>query len=331
MATPELRVEVLRRLRRVMHIDAAFFASADPDTLLFTGAVQESPLDRATPLFLENEYGTPDVNKFSALAAARDPVMSLDAATNGDRSRSARYRDIMAPLGLGDEMRVALRDGGTTWGFLCLHREDGAAGFTPDELRAAVRLAPHIGRALRLSMLVDASAAEPTVGPGVIVLSDDLSVVATTPAAEPLLQELAVQWPRAQGIPVPVMAVAARVRHGGGADHDSAAARVRLRTAANRWLTLHAAHLAGDTSGIVVVIEPSRADEAVPVMLAALGLTHREAEVAMLIVRGCSTRQVMQALEISQHTVQDHLKAVFDKAGVRSRRELVARLMHPEG
>lgn len=33
-----LRVEVLRRLRSVVSVDAAFFATVDPVTLLFTSA-----------------------------------------------------------------------------------------------------------------------------------------------------------------------------------------------------------------------------------------------------------------------------------------------------
>ncbi|MFD4587071.1 hypothetical protein ACFWOD_25410, partial [Streptomyces sp. NPDC058434] len=39
---------------------------------------------------------------------AADPVGSLDRATEGSRTDSARYREIMAPLGLGDELRAAL-------------------------------------------------------------------------------------------------------------------------------------------------------------------------------------------------------------------------------
>jgi len=62
-------------------------------------------------------------------------------------------------------------------------------------------------------------------------------------------------------------------------------------------------------------------------MLVAHSLTSREAEIARLVVRGYSTRQIVDQLHISRHTVQDHLKAVFEKIGVCSRRELVAELL----
>jgi DNA-binding CsgD family transcriptional regulator len=98
-------------------------------------------------------------------------------------------------------------------------------------------------------------------------------------------------------------------------------------TSTGRWLTLHAAHLSGQDSGVAVVLEPARAAEALPVMLLAHGLTSREAEIAQLVVRGYSTRQIVDQLHISRHMVRDHLKAVFDKTGVRSRCELVAQLL----
>jgi hypothetical protein len=121
---------VLRSLRRAMPVDAAFFATADPDTLLLTGAHSEDPLGPAASAFLDNEFGGDDVNTFTALAAAPGHVASLDAATRRDRFSSPRYRDIMRPLGLGDELRAALVVGARCWGYLCLHREDGRLGFT---------------------------------------------------------------------------------------------------------------------------------------------------------------------------------------------------------
>ena len=74
-----------------MTIDAGFFASVDPSTLLFTGVTTEDPLAGATELFLGNEFGEPDVNKFATLAAASHPVESLDGATHNERGISARY------------------------------------------------------------------------------------------------------------------------------------------------------------------------------------------------------------------------------------------------
>jgi NADPH-dependent 2,4-dienoyl-CoA reductase/sulfur reductase-like enzyme/DNA-binding CsgD family transcriptional regulator len=84
------------------------------------------------------------------------------------------------------------------------------------------------------------------------------------------------------------------------------------------------AHIAG-------IVEPTATRATVPLMLAAHGLTAREAEVARLVLRGTSTRAIAHASHISGHTVQDHLKSVFDKVGVRSRRDLVGRLLGPPG
>ena len=109
-----LRVEALRRLRAVVPVDALFCATVDPATLLFTGSVVEEIPEKATPAFLANEFLQEDVNKFVHLARAGRPVQGLYEATEGEPTRSARYREILEPLGFGDELRAALRVGAVT-------------------------------------------------------------------------------------------------------------------------------------------------------------------------------------------------------------------------
>ena len=65
-------------------------------------------------------------------------------------------------------------------------------------------------------------------------------------------------------------------------------------------------------------------------MAAAYGLTRRECQVLLLSLRGASRDEMATALFISPHTVQDHLKNIFAKAGVNSRRALVSRLVNTE-
>ena len=77
-----------------------------------------------------------------------------------------------------------------------------------------------------------------------------------------------------------------------------------------------------------MVLEPAARAETMPLVLQAYGLTVRECEVTRLVLLGKSTKEIAAALCISEHTVQDHLKSVFEKLGAGSRRELVAQVLH---
>jgi DNA-binding CsgD family transcriptional regulator len=326
-----LQRQVLRSLRRVMTVEAAFFATADPETLLFTGAYVEEPLESATPMFLANEFGSDDVNKFAALATSATRVGTLDNATHHVRPSSPRSRDIMQPLGLGDELRAALVAGSECWGYLCLHRDDSGLGFTSAEAALLARLGPHIAHALRQALLLRHPAPPgDATAPGVIVMTEDFSPVAVTAEAEHLLSRITDG--RSAGLPLPLAVYSvALALHTARGDATAAPPSTRVRTAEGSWVALHASFLpSGDgRPQIAVVVEPVGGRPTLDLLLAAYGLSAREMQVARLVLRGASTRTIVTTLRISQHTVQDHLKSVFAKTGVRSRRELVGRLLAP--
>ncbi|HQY64496.1 MAG: helix-turn-helix transcriptional regulator [Myxococcales bacterium] len=57
------------------------------------------------------------------------------------------------------------------------------------------------------------------------------------------------------------------------------------------------------------------------------GLTRRQAEVLAHVARGLATEEVAASIGIAGRTVEHHLTAVFDKAGVVGRAALVAALL----
>ena len=93
------------------------------------------------------------------------------------------------------------------------------------------------------------------------------------------------------------------------------------------WLTLRAARLgqADIADDIAVTIERTTPGERLDLFSRACGLTPREAELLGHLATGADTHQTAESMFVSEHTVQDHLKAIFAKSGAPNRRVLLAR------
>jgi DNA-binding CsgD family transcriptional regulator len=155
-----------------------------------------------------------------------------------------------------------------------------------------------------------------------LVLDDRLEVESATPGTERWLAEL----PGAAELPTAVIAVAGQALR--TADSVGEVAFARVLTHTGTWVVLHGAPLSsgGDSRRVAVIIEPAHPTRITALLMAAYGLTEREQEVTRHVLQGSSTSEIADTLVVSPHTVQEHLKSIFDKTGVRSRRDLVGKV-----
>jgi DNA-binding CsgD family transcriptional regulator len=335
LPTQQLIEGVAEELRAAMPIDALVMAATDPDTLLALGAgvVHGMPPAACAP-FWEYEFEVPDFNKFSDLARGPMHAADLHAATGGRPQRSARWRELRTLLDADAELRATFTAGGRGWGLLHLNRAGIANGFSAEEVAFAETIAPVVGRALRCSLVSHPARSAAGTGPGMAIVDAENRLVSATPEALAWFDELEsiFRLPDpvlGRDVPseVTVAAVEARARAAAGA--TVAATRTRARTDSGVWLLIHASvlHRAdGSVADVAVVIEPAKASEVAPLIVDAYELTPREVDVTCALARGLSTSEIAAELHLSPYTVQDHLKSVYEKAGVSSRGELVAKM-----
>jgi DNA-binding CsgD family transcriptional regulator len=334
LSTQGLIEGVAEELHGAMHIDALVMAATDPDTLLGLGAgvTHGMPHTVCRP-FWEYEFEVPDFNKFSDLARAPRQVADLHAATGGRPGRSARWREMRTLMDADAELRATFNAGGRGWGLLHLNRAGTAHGFSDEEIAFVETIAPIVGRALRLSLISHPARSAAGRGPGMAIVDADNRLVSATPEALAWFEDLEsiYRLPDAalgRDMPSEVM-VAAQEARARAAGMTAAASPTRARTRSGVWLLIHASCLHGadgTTANAAVVIEPAKASEVAPLIVEAYELTPREVDVTRALARGLTTNEIARELHLSRYTVQDHLKSVYEKAGVSSRGELVAKM-----
>ena len=130
-------------------------------------------------------------------------------------------------------------------------------------------------------------------------------------------------------LPTSVLSVAAQGMRERQGEAHSTVAFSRVLASDGTWLLLHGAPLEGENlRRVAVIIEPAQPARIFPLLMSAYELTEREREIVALVLAGASTNEMADALVVSPLTVQNHLKNVFEKTGVRSRRDLVGKIFY---
>ena len=324
LGVSDLHAAAISLISERVSAELTCWVTIDPETLVLSGVTNGEPqvAPEYEPRLAESEYSADEPHRFATLALRKTPLAKLSDMPERDRNRSLRFNNVWRPLGVDEELRVLFLADGTCWGAAGMVRT--GQDFSARETEFLTAVAPAIATATRLAVRSEAIDQKAGGHPAIMVVNPQGETRAVTPAAREWQDRLEEIAPGRFTVMMQVMASGARTAASGGF-------RARLRVAHGQWAILHASPLiGGDDEQIAVAIEPATGDQLSGLLLTAYGLTARERDICHEVMAGHSTSDIAGRLFISSNTVQDHLKSVFGKVGVRSRGELVARL-RPDG
>jgi DNA-binding CsgD family transcriptional regulator len=315
---------VIGELQRLIGFDRWCWPLSDPETLLPNGGIAEHDFGPGVPRSLELEYSSDDFAAKRVLAGRANGAGSLNGETSGDLARSERWEEILRPAGIGDVAAVACRDTLGCWGWMEAYRDKSDRPFEEQDVELLASVGPWLGSALRQKMYATGEVRVESGPPGVIVLDHDLTCVSLTANARAWIDVLpsAKLFAAFGMLPSVIYPAAALAR----VPQSASGAHALLLAVDGRWVMVEAAALEGRREGeIAVTLRAATASETFELLCRAYALSARERDVVGAVTAGLDTRAVGERLFISAYTVQDHLKSVFRKIGVHSRRELIVR------
>ncbi len=330
--------QLLAAIQLAVWSDGAQLCGLDPTTLLFNRLLAVSPgLRPHTPWYLRNLYLNEPRAEFTHPGLMR---AGLTAVVLHDRLETSWglpkhltsqlvepelyrvYHESTGPK--GGILRAFFPAGGQWMAALDLARFDPTDPFRPTDVAFLRLVAPLVGRILRLAFereralsrvnLADSEAC------GVLVLGPSGYIQSATPPAESWLDALqASDVPLEHHLPTAIWSAIAGLRASG---QRSLPASISVPTLKGR-LRIEAAPLGADGS-VAVVLAPVRPLET-PALPTCWNLTRQEQQVVEQVMRGLSNRQIAGTLVVSEHTVESHLKHVYEKLNIHSRSQLLAR------
>ena len=280
-------------LRRAIGYDIAIWGAIDPLTLMFThcvpvwsgdGGGDDGGFDAAREMRLfELEFHTEEPNVYPLLAGQTSPVGALRQLVPHPAGKVRRYDELLAPFGIFDELRLVLRDGTTSWGVVTMYRMEGRPAFDRDSLALAAPASSVLARGYRNSLLRAALDSPFLVEPpGLLSISADGDLVATSAAAEALLDGLAQDQ---------VRVVLRQLQAAVAGDGNVSATTVGDAGPVSFQLT----SMKGTDGGFGVIVERPRPNQLAELIMRALQLTDRERTITGWVAAGRTTGQVAAA------------------------------------
>lgn len=184
------------------------------------------------------------------------------------------------------------------WG---IHRSKTMGDLSENEMKTIDLLLPHFAKAMHK---IDMIERERPSGSGTIIINDDGRVLYMDENAKKIL--------KGHSKDISGELIASREFTTETGDRYKVTTEFEGKSLMQK--IIHLEHTASPEFGLVS-------------KLADFGLTKRQREIVILVIRGLSNREIAEKLFISEQTAKDHLQDAFEKIGVNRRSKLIAKLL----
>ncbi|MDD5007211.1 MAG: helix-turn-helix transcriptional regulator [Syntrophorhabdaceae bacterium] len=342
--TDEFRKEILRFLSGWFGCEQGIFLLARPncpDRFNLNSVVKLNIVEKYWRNFREKYY------KFSpflkALPFAKTVMTVDDLIPYKAYENLEYYNETLKPQSIHHELAVQFRSGKILLGGLALYRSKNERNFSSTEKSKMEQAAFYLSTALERFILFDKvckvqeiinSICTDLPYKGLIALDDRLEPIYMNDEARQLVSSLDTDEDNWQNyfISLPnnpnrqcIKPVKANGRGGdaGIKNNDSTAEKNAVEMAP---FQLRVVRTSRGSEISVILLGQNESKPNACKKLAELGLTKREIEVVFLVSEGLKNSEIGQKLFISEYTVENHLRSIYEKLSVKNRTSLACEL-----
>ena len=341
----ELRKEVLRLLEEVFKADSSnFFLCTGPDQKTnFDQVVNRAIEDKFLSQFREYYY------KLDPFCRHAFPLQTSVITTKQiiplkNWIDSEYYNDFLRLQSIHHEMVIYLKSGNQKLGVIALFRPRKAADFSAEETTKAELMAPYLTGALGKTVVSEQfiesegiikSITSNLTNKGIIILDENLEPMYQNEEAVKLLSALSqadINGEKSRrDLPRKLYLCCQEFKKSilpGSASKSSTTGHQQFITVGEEQILIRLHPLpCGERSTLVLIcMEPDK--PSFDQKQNTFGLTRREMEVISFLSLGLKNTEIAAKLFISEHTVENHLKSIYQKLDVRNRTSLIHRLTH---
>jgi len=263
-----------------------------------------------------------------------------------DLAQTRYYRKFLRPQSILHQMMIFLKLPRRLLGGVYLFRSEDSTNFSEFERRRAQLMVPYLTGVLEKALVADQVTELETIlnvivkdlpYEGVIVLNEYFAPIYVTENASVVLNRIsALQQKKKSGreavplLPENLILLCQRLRESaGGRDESQTAPKFELIACGSVQISVCVRLIRHREKSplFLICFNENGPISSVSQQLKGIGVTSREVEVVFLVYQGMKNADIAKTLFISEHTVENHLKTIYKKMGVKNRTTLIYRLI----